>query len=259
MSIFGSWGGRYDEELSQKVNDLLAGKQSSQDKVNDFIEKDLGIDPSKLPFKPQDAKSRALALGHAHSAGGIEWQGNSLGLSRVVFYNLEDDLAPCPTCGGTDVTSGDGMEDNAGNIHSDPNELYCYDCEQQGNNPFYMPVEKDDNVLEEIRETDKHLDWNDLERIWKSLQPEFGTSFKCDVPHWGESQFEPIQHDINPDPTKLPTGTTVRLHKHVIDGDDEFVYAKIGGLFSDTDVCVLPSMKPIPADELQLWKVVEIL
>lgn len=249
MTIFGGWGGRYDEELSSKIDGLLSGQKSRKDKVEEFIEKDLGVDPLKIPYKPNIARLRGNEIGVQRSAATVEWHGNSLGLKTVTIC---DGTLVCPTCNGSDYCDGTDQDEKKVGL------MYCYDCGDNGvKNPYFKP----DYNRTDITEHDKDGDWNDLERVWNALRDEYGYSFKKTVASWGdmESGYESLTKKVDPSVRKLKTGQTVRLHRHVIDGDDEYVYAKVGGLFSDTDVCILPSLKPIPKNELANWRVVEVL
>jgi hypothetical protein len=226
-------------------DNLLAGKKSAKDKVEEFVEKDLGIDPAKLPLNPKQARIRANEIAQQRSCATIAWDGNSLGLKHVVLSNQQ---TTCPNCNGSDFTNARDIDDT-----KPEGWLYCYDCEDQGNTPYFEPVYPQTVVGEH----DKDLDWNDFHRVWKALQAEFGYSFKVKQTYYGDPEVESVEQKFDPDPRKLKTGQTVRLQKHHIDADDEFVYAKVGGLFSDTDLCILPQMTPIT--DLSGWRVVEVL
>lgn len=246
MTMFGSFGGRYDDELNAKIDNLLAGKRSAKDKVDDFVEHDLGVDPTSLPLNALQAKIRANELAQQRSAAVLEWEGNSLGLKSVQAHDMQ---VACPTCGNTDHASARDYDDT-----KPEGWLYCYDCADNGNgNEYFEPTRTSSKIVAQ----DRDLDWNDFHRIWKALQGEFGYSFKVTSTYYGEAGVESVEQKFDPNPRKLKTGQTVRLHKHVIDADDEYVYAKVGGLFSDTDLCVLPSLTPI--EDISAWRVVEVL
>jgi hypothetical protein len=246
MSIFGSFGGRYDEELNSKIDNLLAGKKSSKDKINEFVEHDLGVDPNDLPLGDHQARMRANELAQQRSAAVLTWIGNSLGLKTV---QASDISVTCPTCGNTDHGAAREYDDT-----KPEHWLYCYDCaENENGKEFFEPQ----RAVTEVTQYDKDRDWNDFHRIWKALQGEFGYSFQVTHAYYGEPPVETIAQKFDPDPRKLKTGQTVRLQRHHIDADDEYVYAKVGGLFSDTDLCRLPSMEII--DDVTSWRVVEVL
>ena len=246
MSIFGNFGGRYDEELNAKIDNLLAGKKSTKDKINEFVEHDLGVDPNSLPLNDKQARMRANELAQQRNAAVLEWVGNSLGLKAVRAHDMS---VACPTCGGTDHAEAQQIDDT-----KPAGWLYCYDCADNGNgNEFFEPQ----RTSSEVTDRDRDKDWNDFHRVWKALQPEFGYSFKVTFTYYGEPNVETVEQKFDPDPRKLKTGQTVRLQKHHIDADDEYVYAKVGGLFSDDDICVLPNMTPI--EDITSWRVVEVL
>lgn len=243
--MIGGFGGRFDDELNAKIDNLLAGKKSAKDKVEEFVEKDLGLDPTKLPLNPKQAATRANEIAQERGAAILEWHGNSLGLKGVRASDMQ---VVCPTCGGTDHT--DATEYDPART----GQMYCYDCADNGNGNEYFEPQRD---VKEYGEHDKDKDWNDFLRIWKALQPEHGYSFKVTYTYYGDPTVETITAKVDPDPKKLKTGQTVRMQKHHIDADDEYVYAKVGGLFSDTDICILPQMTPIA--DLSGWRVVEVL
>lgn len=242
---FGMFGGRFDEELNSKIDNLLAGKKSAKDKVEEFVEHDLGLDPSKLPLNPKQARTRANEIMQERGAGSMVWDGNSLGLKQIVF---SQQTTTCPNCSGSDFCNARDVDD------TQPAEnLYCYDCADNGNPAFFTPTYPQTTVGPH----DKDKDWGDYERIWKALTPELSYSFRVKMAYYGEAETESISPHFDPDPRKLKTGQTVRLQKHVIDAEDEYVYAKVGGLFSDTDICILPQMTPI--EDISVWRVVEVL
>src|SRR4051794_31178802 len=170
---FGAFGGRYDEELSSKIDKMLAGKPSAKDKINEFVEKDLGVDPNSLPLNPNQAKTRANEIANERGAGIMVWDGNSLGLKRVV---LSDQQTTCPTCGSTDHANAQDYDDK-----QPKHWLYCYDCADNGNGPYFEPTYPE-NV---ITEHDRDKDWHDFERIWVALQDENGYSFKITHVYYG--------------------------------------------------------------------------
>ena len=115
----------------------------------------------------------------------------------------------------------------------------------------------------QITQTSKDKDWSDMMRCYKALQKGEDYSFQVTWTysyrgHDNECQ-EPvaIHQEVEPDPRFLSVGLTVRLRKQMLNGPDQFVYAKKGGLFNDSDVVELPSMQPIT--DIQAWTVVEIL
>jgi len=251
-SIFGglggSYAGRYDNDLQAKIDKALAGKASPQDKMQEFLKKDLGIDPGALPMTAKQARIRINQIMQERNASATTFTGNSLGIKHVEFTeNTGNQQLACTTCGNQDTYD---KNDGSGN-------WYCYDCEADFTPPPRQPTGKP------ITQNDKDKDWSDMMRCYKALQKGEDYSFQVGwtYTYRGNDQEcgepQPIHVEVEPDPRFLSIGLTVRLRKQVLNGPDEFVYAKKGGLFNDSDVVELPSMQPIT--DLSAWTVVEIL
>lgn len=250
-SIFGglggSYAGRYDQDLQAKIDKALAGKASPQDKMQEFLKKDLGIDPGALPMTAKQARIRINQIMQERNASACTFMGNSLGIKHVEFTDNNNNQRPCTTCSNTDTYD---KQDGQGN-------WYCYDCEAD-----FVPAPLVTNGAQ-ITQTSKDKDWSDMMRCYKALQKGEDYSFQVawTYSYRGSDQEcgdpQPIHVEVEPDPRFLSVGLTVRLRKQTLGGPDEFVYAKKGGLFNDSDVVELPSMQPIP--DIMNWTVVEIL
>lgn len=250
-SIFGglggSYAGRYDQDLQAKIDKALAGKASPQDKMQEFLKKDLGIDPGALPMTAKQARIRINQIMTERSASACTFTGNSLGIKHVEFTDNTTNVRPCTTCGNTDVyDKGDGS-----------GLWYCYDCEAD-----YTPAPIATNGTQ-ITQTSKDKDWSDMMRCYKALQKGEDYSFQV---AWTYSyrgnenecqEPQPIHVEVEPNPMFLSTGLTVRLRKQSLGGPDEFVYARKGSLFNDGEFVTLPEMTPI--QDITNWTVVEIL
>lgn len=245
--IGGSYSGRYDQSLQDKIDKALAGKPSTQDKIADFMKKDLGIDPGALPMTHKQARIRINAIMGERSASACTFTGNSLGIKHVEFTENTGQQLPCTTCGNQDTYD---TQDGAGN-------WFCYDCDKNFMPAPLAPTNKP------ITQNDKDKDWSDMMRCYKALQKNEDYSFQVSYTNaYRSTEIEcgepvPIHQEVEPDPRFLSIGLTVRLRKQNLNGPDEFVYAKKGGLFNDSDVVLLPSMQPIT--DLSSWTVVEVL
>lgn len=244
----GSFPGRYDTELQAKIDAALAGKASSKDKIDDFVKQELKIDPATLPLTPKQALTKINEMLGARSKGSVLFEGNSLGIKNLRFYDQPQSDPPCDQCGTTDTS-----------VHSGSTYV-CYECPEDANGDYYrftyIPSENGEVVLP----TDKDKNWDELMRAYKAIIKNQDNlySFKVAYVYYGEPEGpEFIVQTVEPDPKWYGTGMTLRLERHVIGQDNEYVYAKVGGLFSDTDVCVLPSLTPIT--DLSSWRVVEVL
>lgn len=239
----GSFQGRYDQSLQDKIDKAFAGKASPQDKLQDFLKKDLGIDPGALPMTVKQARFRINTIMQERGAVNCTFTGNSLGIKHVAFTPDPGSNTPCTTCGNQDTyAKGDGS-----GLH------YCYDCEAD----FTPPPPVTD---EEITQNSKDKDWSDMMRVYKALQEGEDYSFFVARTHGAHSEcFAPnyIHQEVEPDPRFLSVGLTVRLCKKTLGAPDEYVYAKKGGLFNDSDVVLLPGMQVIT--DISSWTVVEIL
>lgn len=249
-NVFGSmsgYGRNFDSELQAKIDKALAGKASAQDKIQDFMKKDLGIDPDSVPMTGKQARVRINTLMQERSAATVIFTGNSLGIKHVEFVEAANAVRPCTTCSSTDVYE----------VQDGTTDWHCYNCDNN-----YTPAPLVGNG-KKITQNDKEKDWSDMMRCYKALQVEEVYSFSTDYVYsyrnddQESSPLTPIQEPVEPDPRFLSVGLTVRLRKQMLNSPDEFVYAKKGSLFNDSDVVLLPSMQPIT--DLSSWTVVEVL
>lgn len=277
------WGGGFDPDLGSKIDQMLAGKPSAKQRVEEFLVEELHVDPSKIPLSLKDAKVLINQKMGERDAGSARFQGTSMGLSFVEFFkNDQDEPDTCPNCNQGGYTYHDGG-----------NKWSCGNCTQ----PFtWTPTKAGGTKVTERSDADL---WSDLLRVYtaflKHVEPAAdGDAPDCEgcgasnagsrrAPHlcdvcekrlgggkpvvrppaftkfvvtheWNEAQVTGVP-DKKPRwkrPEKYPTGTRLR----VTDGT-EMIYIRIGGLFSDTDVVNLATMKAIPS--LPKWTVVEVL
>ena len=237
MSMFG-FGGNFDDALNDKVNKLLAGLPSNEDKIHDFVQKDVGIDPESLPLTIKAAEGRLLQWASAVSGEGclrVHLLGNSLGLSRVEWAEA-DASAPCPACGAWS-TPPPGLW----------TELrYCEPCAK-----FFSTF--DAGVTTTVV-THGDAEWHTLERIWEALTVVHGPDFVATTQYNATVECVTIEAPpMNPDPMSYAPGTVLR----VIGGESDFQYVRVGGLFGDNVLTNLHTMAPI--QEQDAWRVVEVL
>ena len=245
---FGSFSGRYDAELQAKIDAALAGKASTKDKIEDFVKEELKIDPATLPLTPKQALTNVNNIMRERGKGRVQFNGNSLGIKDVTFYDAEDGI-PCPSCGSGDTNMLDAAT----------RECECYDCYDPQGNYFHFTAPVSMEGGEVIKQRDNDKDWTELMRCYRGLITNQDGLYTVSVTHVysGEPAPEYVTHQIEPDPKWYGTGYTLRLEKHVMGEENEYVYAKVGGLFSDKDVCRLPGMEVI--EDLSMWRVVEVL
>lgn len=244
----GGFPGRFDNELQAKIDAALAGKASSKDKIDEFVKTELKIDPATLPLTPKQALNKINEMLGERSKGSVLFEGNSLGIKHLCFYDHPASDPPCDQCGSTDTG------DNGGGNY------YCYDCPEDANGEYYQFSWSPSEDGEIVTAQDKDKDWAEWMRCYQAIikNQENLYTFKAQHVYYGEPPGpEFLVNVCEPDPKWYGTGYTLRLEKHVIGQENEYVYAKVGGLFSDTDVVLLPTMTPIT--DLHLWRVVEVL
>jgi hypothetical protein len=260
-----------DPNLHDKIAKLKQKRQSGKDRVNEFLEKELHLDPRDLPFTLDAANARMKEIMDGNGFGDrvdfANMQGNSLGLKAVFFRSNDLPLPPqgCPACG--DTTSG-GYWDNvstSGDVRQ--GEWVCYSCDERS----LVPLTPDTTIKTVTHNDHGGEDWHDLTRCWvafrdhvKVLNPseEQVTCYSFVVSKtWNSAQAEAIVPPApEPDIATYPTGATLRIQKATFNAGDvdvEHVYVRVGGLFNDTDVVDLNTMKPI--EDLSGWTVSEEL
>lgn len=235
MSIFaglgGNFGGRFDADLSSKI-DQLVGNKTSQDKLAEQM-REMGIDPDALPLRPKDATQHAQTfMSNFHdfddvlsadlsshvelNAVALEFLGSSLGFSKVIVHGSGED--------------------------------YQAEYGDQG-----YPKKTQAKVVTQKDLGDDDT-WHNFERIWNAHKGEFTLRFKIHAQYLGKTDepVEAVKVKFLKDPRKLKAGQTARLEKN-----GESIYAKMGGLFDDTTLTNLADMKPI--QPVSGWVVVEVI
>lgn len=276
------WGGGFDPDLGSKIDQMLAGKPSAKQRVEEFLVDELHVDPSKIPLSLKDAKVLINQKMGERDAGSARLQGNSMGLSFVEFF--KQDQSEPDTCG---ACGQQGYIYRAGGV----DQWHCEECEQTFK---WTPTKAGGTKVTE--RSDAGL-WSDLLRVYtaflRGVHDESGDAPDCEecgasnagnrqAPHLCptcEKKIRPtrtaqaptftkfvVTHSWNeadvtgvPDkkpkwkrPEKYPTGTQLRI----TDGT-EMIYVRVGGLFSDADVVNLATMKPI--QKISAYSVVEVL
>lgn len=84
-------GNRFDADLSDKINSLLSGTKSPEDRVDDFLEREIGIDPKSVPLTYDQALKSLTLLVASADRRQVVFHGNSLGLNSVTYG---DEAAP---------------------------------------------------------------------------------------------------------------------------------------------------------------------
>jgi hypothetical protein len=228
MGGFGSFGGRFDEKLNEKVEQLV-GHQSREDKLAEQL-REMGIDPDSLPLKVEDAKRHVWAFlgswddfdevtnkeGDTIGIGAValELVGSSLGFSKVIVHGKGEDYE------NYDQSTGKYEE------HETTKTL-----------------------------TDKDLtpeQWHDMQRVWEAFRGTLGNRMRVWAQYQGKDEPETVTVKLPNSPSKLKAGQTARIQK-----GDELIYVKMGGLWGDDVVTDLKTMQPI--QPLTGWKVVEVL
>jgi hypothetical protein len=199
VGLFGFGGNRFDEGLPDKINNLLAGQKSPKDKINEFLENTLGVDPKSLRLKYPEAVESLQTILDQHRMNGARFDGNSLGLKAVHFLSTQD-----------------GPE-----------------------------VEADRH---------NHSEWHELSRIYVAFQEDTpGMTLFTAFAEWDGMDVRVAVRDIpSPDPTTYPSGTVLQVTR-----DAEVEYVRVGGPFSDTEVIILNTLRPI--EDPGSWTVTEVL
>jgi ribosomal protein L37AE/L43A len=239
------FGGGFDGDLSSKIDQLLAGRPSAKQKVEEFLVEELHVDPSKLPISLKDAR-KLINDKMAERDSNIAWfQGSSMGLTHVRFDKNDNSNPTCPTCGNDYNVSLMGA-----------NQYECEDCEKS------FTWTKATAKFELVNERSNKALWDDMLRCYnafvKGVHAEDDPSVdftKFQATHtWGEAAVigtkdKPIKWKR---PGKYPVGTSLR----VTDGTN-FEWVRVGGPFSDEDLVNLATMKPMK--DSSKWTVVEVL
>jgi hypothetical protein len=226
---FGSYGGRFDEKLSEKIDELVGNKHETREEKLANQLRAMGVDPDKLPLKPEDAKRHAWAfLGSwddfdevTNDEGGVielgcealELVGSSLGFSRVIVHGKGEDY--------------DHYDDENG----------------------YVKYHRSKSLTAKDLDEDK---WHDLERVWDAFKADYGNRVKVWAQYSGHDEPESVAVKFATSPKKLKTGQTARIQK-----GDELVYVRVGSLFDDNELTNLQTMQPVGS--LTGWTVVEVI
>lgn len=278
------WGGGFDSDLGSKIDQMLAGRPSAKQRVEDFLVDELHVDPGKIPLSLKDARTfinEKMAERDSHQCA---FNGNSMGLASVEFFkSQQDEPQTCPSCHSGYASCGE--------IKAGPSigKWLCDDCEHE------FTWTRPGQSSEKVTERSNTVLWPELLRVYtaflKGVHLEAdGDAPDCqecgasnagsrEAPHLCEiceKQLKPIRPPSftkflvthtwreaevqgTPDkklrwkrPEKYPTGTRLR-----VTNGTESIYARVGGLFSDADIVNLASMKPI--EQTSKWTVVEVL
>lgn len=277
MSMFGS---SYDGNLSSKIDQLLAGRPSAKSKVEEFLVDELHVDPSKIPLSLGEATNILGERMSERDAVKAYFGGSSMGLGYVDFQATGQDQpsGACPLCASASAY-----------FTSQGNSIWeCDECEQT-----FTWTKPSDPVTRYDERGNKML-WSELTRIYssflKNVEPEVdGDAPDCvecgasnaghrRAPHLCEVCEKKIKPKREPAftkfsverdwrtivtgvkdkaprwkrPGKYPVGTTLK----VTDGTDT-QWVRVGGLFSDDDITILATMKPI--QNPSKWTVTEVL
>lgn len=267
MSLGGYGVQGSDPNLADKLAKLKSSRQSPTDRLNSFLEKDMGVDPHELPMNLGAARKRMheiLQDDPVFQGGPVfaDFVGNSMGLKSVLLTSTDAPDGVCPSCG---YTTGYWHSEDDSNIITD---WYCYECEEhQG----ILPEYPEPKVI--TADNPDGCDWHDILRIYTAFNhylPEGeenvdkrGTVYRFRVSQ-NYRDIDVTTVDVpapNPDPTSYETGRLLRVEKHVIDEHGAYTshreYVRIGGLFNESDVTILSTMQPI--EDLTGWNVVEEL
>lgn len=276
MSMFGFGG--FDDELSTKVDKLLAGRRSAEQKRNDFLEEQ-GIDPESLPLNVKGALMAINKTLNTLDLPGLRLIGNSLGLSRVeLLPQVDDEDDPdCPKCGH----NGDTF------LYARPRTWECGECATRWTVPTKIKVTA-------VKPDPANHDWQQYLRVYAALTKEEWSveTEPVEEPKEDAAEFLLIPEEprkatppkaepqrtfvcfeatrswgddatVTPIPTpaprwkrpeKYPTGSVLRVTDKSSGAQE---YVRVGGLFSDTDLVILGTMKPI--SKASDWTVTEVL
>lgn len=273
----GGLGGGFesgDPNLHDKIAKLKAkrGAQSGKQRVEEFLEKELHVDPRDLPFSLDAANSRMHEIMNGNGAGLADVVGNSLGLKAVAFKNANpsNPINGCPGCGST--TAGGHWADTR--PEKGDGDWLCYDCDTTHAAP--LP----DMTLKTVTENDHGgEDWHDLHRCWAayrkhatvkpaeepavepaSTSTEEHYTFTVTNEYRTASTYAVETPDPDPDATHYPSGATLRIQRATFNSGDmdvERIYVRIGGLFDDTTPTNIDTMRPIT--DMTGWTVIEQL
>lgn len=259
MTMFGFGSGGGDPNLSSKIAELKKRK-SAPDKVTDFLEHDLGVDPRDLAYRLDQAKERLSAFMLVHGVRTAKVIGNSLGLQRIEFHTDPDTLADCPNCN----VHGDGYwDDHVGG------DWHCYNCDET----HPVPV-KAEEIAAAVTSDSGVDDWHDAKRIYVAFLADFHqdldpledhAQIRCFTAErqWnGTVELGGWAIDTpEPDISTYPTGANLRIQRTILNEEGgarpERDYVRVGGLFNDTDIVNLTTMQPI--EDLSGFIVIEVL
>lgn len=249
-----------DPKLHDKIAALKArrGAQSGKQRVNEFLEKELHVDPRDLPLDKANADARLKEIADEVGGDVVDLHGNSLGIKDVVFSTSNYPDATCPSC---NVSSGYWDTSDTKTPH-----WYCYECEER------KALPTPDTTVKTVTDNEhKGVDWHDLNRCWNAYVKHIRVDRENDEPltvysfhsvssYYGVSTEAIVPEDPNPDVTSYPSGATLRIQRATFKGGDVDVdkqYVRVGGLFNETDIVNIQTMQPI--DDLDGWTVIEEL
>lgn len=242
-----------DPKFEDKIAKLKQSHKSGKQRINDFLEKELGVDPRELRFDVAQANARLKELLDSASAPVADLFGNSMGLKSVRFSTHDYPAATCPNCGASH-----GYWD--AELDPPQSHWYCYDCEQHVGNPQTGGC----TVADLTEKAHGGSDWHDLNRIYNAYRDAYPTCYKfTGESNWqGLNLAEPIEPEApNPDPLSYPTGSVLRIEHTTLAEDgratSEQRYVRVGWLFNDNEVTILETMTPM--QDLSGWTVVEVL
>lgn len=267
-------------DLSDRVNQLLAGRASAKDRRDAFLVDELHIDPETLPITLRELQSRLQAELQAAGLASIRFIGNSMGLVRVETTEaLDEEPEQCPQCGSYDLS------------HKTKKTWKCEDCDHT----FKWGKEPAVTVA---REAPKSATWARYVKWYETLTREVRTAIGPDgkpiedaeeptKPGTQARQFVITEPNDSPPPTpiaeptpvcfeatadwggttitpiatkrprwkradKYPTGTILRVQ----DASGTLEYVRVGGLINDDDIVILGSMRTVDPGS---WAVTEVL